>query len=110
MAYISIIIAQALYTISDTWKKVIFNAGGFKIATLLRPAFILALLLAGVGFAFQLYALSKLELSRTIVILGMLAVIFSSAAGVFYLKEHLNVWNVLGVVLAVLAIFLVNFK
>ena len=43
MAYISVIIAQILYTVSDTWKKVIFNAGGFSLTTLLKPAFIMAL-------------------------------------------------------------------
>jgi drug/metabolite transporter (DMT)-like permease len=110
MAYISVIIAQILYTVSDTWKKVIFNAGGFSLTTLLKPAFIMALLLAGVGFAFQMYALSKLELSRTIVMLGMAAVIFSTAAGALFLKEHLNLWNMLGIVFALLAVFLVNLK
>jgi len=110
MAYISVIIAQILYTVSDTWKKVIFNAGGFSPATLFKPAFIMALLLAGIGFVFQMYALSKLELSRTIVMLGMSAVIFSTAAGVLYLKEHLNLWNMLGIVFALLAVFLVNLK
>jgi len=79
MSIISVVIAQLLYTVSDTWKKVIFNAGGFSAATLLKPAFLMAMALAFIGFLFQMYALSKIELSRTIIMLGMLAVIFSSA-------------------------------
>ena len=110
MAFISVVIAQLLYTVSDTWKKVIFNAQGFSPATLLKPAFIAAMLVALVGFLLQMYALSKIELSRTIVTLGMLAVVFSSAAGVFYLKEHLNTLNYLGIGLALAAIVLVNLK
>lgn len=110
MAYISVVIAQLLYTISDTWKKAIFNAQGFSFATLIKPAFILTMVVAFVGFLFQMYALSKIELWRTIVILGMLAVIFSSAAGVLYLKEHLNAWNFVGLAFALLAIVLVNLK
>ena len=110
MAIISVIIAQLLYTVSDTWKKVIFNAGGFNAGTLLKPAFLMAMALAFVGFLFQMYALSKIELSRTIIILGMLAVVFSSAAGIFYLKEHLNTWNYVGIGFALAAIVLVNLK
>lgn len=110
MDIISVVVAQLLYTVSDTWKKVIFNAQGFSFTTLVKPAFLMAMALAFVGFLFQMYALSKIELSRTIVTLGMLAVIFSSAAGVLYLKEHLNAWNYAGIGLALAAIILVNLK
>jgi drug/metabolite transporter (DMT)-like permease len=65
---------------------------------------------AGVGFLFQLHALAKIELSRTIIIMGMLAIIFSATAGVIFFKEHLNIWNVAGIVLALTAIVLVNIK
>jgi len=110
MALIFVAIAQLFYTVSDTWKKVIFNASGFSLATLLRPPFIAALGLALAGFLFQMYALSRIELSRTIITLGMLAVVFSAVAGVWFLKEHLNAWNFLGVGFALLAIVLVNVK
>jgi drug/metabolite transporter (DMT)-like permease len=110
MAILSVVIAQFLYTLSDTWKKVVFNNAGFSVKTLTSPVFLLTLVIAAVGFAFQMYALSKIELSRTIVMLGMLAVVFSAVAGVFYLKEHLNAWNWAGVALALVAIVLVNVK
>lgn len=110
MSYLSVVVAQLLYTLSDTWKKAIMNASGFSAATLVKPAFLLALLVAGIGFLFQMHALSKIDLSRTIVFMGMLAVIFSSAAGVIFFREQLNVWNVIGLVLAVTAIMLVNIK
>jgi drug/metabolite transporter (DMT)-like permease len=110
MAYLSVVVAQLLYTMSDTWKKAILNASGFSAATLVKPAFLLTLLVAGIGFLFQMHALSKIDLSRTIVFMGMLAVIFSSAAGIIFFKEQLNHWNVLGLGFAVAAIILVNIK
>lgn len=110
MAFLSVIIAQFLYTFSDTWKKVIFNARGFSASTLIHPAFIMTLIIAALGFLFQMYALSKIELSKTIVLMGMLAVIFSTVAGVGYLKEQLNTWNWIGLGFALVAIVLINIK
>lgn len=110
MELIAVVIAQFLYTASDTWKKVIFNDQGFSVRTLLHPLFLFTLAIALVGFLFQMYALSKIELSRTIVLMGMLAVIFSTATGVLYLKEQINVWNVAGIVLALVAIVLINVR
>jgi multidrug transporter EmrE-like cation transporter len=110
MAYLSVVVAQLLYTLSDTWKKAILNASGFSAGTLVKPAFLLTLLVAGAGFLFQMHALSRMDLSRTIVFMGMLAVIFSAAAGVLVFKEQLNIWNVVGLGFAVAAIILVNVK
>lgn len=110
MAYIALVAAQLLYTVSDVWKKVIFKAGGFSVATLIKPAFIAAMVLAGIGFLFQMYTLSKIDLSRTIISMGMMAVVFSACAGVFYLKESLTPANWIGVVMALAAIMLVNWR
>ncbi len=110
MAVLSVIIAQFLYTVSDTWKKVVFNDAGFSVKTLTSPVFLATLAIAAVGFLFQMYALSRIELSRTIVLLGMFAVVFSALAGTLYLKEHLNAWNWAGVALALGAIALISVK
>lgn len=110
IAFLSLVVAQALYTASDTWKKVIFGESGFSFGTLVSPAFLATLAVAAVGFLFQMYALSKVDLSRTIITMGVLAVIFSAGAGVWYLRETLEWWNWVGVGLAVGAIVLVNIK
>jgi drug/metabolite transporter (DMT)-like permease len=110
MEYLSIVVAQLLYTASDTWKKFVFNDQGFSAATFAKPMFIAALLVAGVGFIFQMHALSRLDLSRTIIIMGMLAIIFSAAAGAIFFKEQFNYWNVAGVLFALAAIVLINIK
>lgn len=110
LAFLSLIAAQALYTASDTWKKVIFGERGWGLETLLSPVFLATLVVAAVGFLFQMYALSKVELSRTIITMGVLAVIFSAGAGVWYLRETLQWWNWVGVGFAALAIVLVNVK
>lgn len=109
-AFFTLIAAQALYTASDTWKKVIFNERAFSLGTLTSPAFLGTLLIAGAGFLFQMYALSKVELSRTIITMGVLAVAFSAAAGVLFLGERLEWWNWAGVALALAAIVLVNIR
>ncbi len=88
----------------------VFNDQGFSAATFAKPAFIAALLIAGVGFVLQMYALSKIDLSRTIIMMGMMAVIFSAAAGAIFFKEQFNYWNVTGILLALTAIVLVNIR
>ena len=110
MSYLALIAAQLLYTLSDTWKKAIFGTEGFSAGTFIKPVFIGAMLLAGIGFVSQMYALSRMDLSRTIVVMGMLAVLFSTAAGIIFFKETINLWNVIGLVLALAAIVLVNIK
>lgn len=110
MEYLSVVLAQLLYTSSDTMKKIILDAQGFSASLLLRPAFILTLLIAAVGFILQMYALSKVELSRTIIMMGMLAVIFSALAGGLFLGEKFNTWNIFGIVFALLAIAMINIR
>ena len=110
LAFASIFVAQILYTASDTWKKVIFGDKGFSFQTLISPIFLVTLAIALVGFLFQMYALSKMELSRTIITMGVLAVIFSASAGAWFLKENFEWWNLLGIGFAVVAIVLVNIK
>lgn len=110
MEYLAVVAAQFLYTVSDTWKKVIFNENGFSLKIFIHPAFLLTMLIALVGFVFQMYALSRIELSKTIVFMGTLSIVFSSAAGILYLKEQLNTWNMIGILLALTAIMLINVK
>jgi len=101
--------AQLLYTLGDLWKKSLFNVHGLWPA-LTKPLFLLTLVVTLAGFGLQMYALSKVDLSRMAVIIGMMAVVFSSLAGVFILKESFNGWNWLGLGVAVLAIVLVHIR
>lgn len=110
LAFLSLIVAQGLYTFSDTLKKLIFNDKAFSFSTLTSYAFLVTLAVAAVGFIFQMYALSKMDLSRTIITMGVLAVIFSSVAGLMFLDEQLQWWNWLGVAFAASAIVLVNVR
>ena len=110
MSYIALIAAQLLYSVSDLWKKTLFTAKGFNFSAFTHPAFLTALAVATIGYFFQLYALSKIDLSRMAVVIGMMAVIFSSAAGIIFLKETFNFWNWLGMAAALLAIFLVHVR
>lgn len=110
MAYLALVAAQLMYSISDTMKKWVFRDDGFSVQTMLKPLFLVALLIAFFGFLFQMYSLARIDLSRNIIILGMLAIVFSTIAGVVVFKDQINGWNALGIVLALVAIVLVNIK
>jgi drug/metabolite transporter (DMT)-like permease len=110
MGYLTVVIAQVLYSASDAWKKTQLDSGGFSATTLLRPAFLVAVLIGGVGFLFQMHALSKLDLSRTIITMGLLAVIFSVAIGILKFHERFTPLNIVGVAFACIAIILINLK
>ena len=110
MAYIALVVAQLIYTSADLWRKTIFNAQQFSLSTLTKPLFLLTVVVTLAAFVIQMYALSKIDLSRMAVVLGMLAVIFSVGAGVIVLKESFNVWNLLGVFCAMAAIFLIHVR
>lgn len=110
LAFLSLIVAQGLYTVSDTMKKLLFNEKAFSFGTLTSYAFLVTMGIALTGFLFQMFALSKMELSRTIITMGVLAVVFSAVAGMMFLDEQLNWWNWMGVGLAASAIVLVNMR
>ena len=107
---LAIVIAQVFYIISDIYQKEILAAHGFNVRTLLSLAFIGTLVVAGVGFVFQMYALSKLDLSRTIILLSVLGVVMAAVAGVAVFHDKMTWYNQLGVALAVAAIVLVRLK
>lgn len=110
MAYFILFLAQLSFTVGDTWKKLILNASGFSAATLVKPAFLATVVLYVMGFLFATYTMSKIDMSRTIMTMGMMAVIFSAVAGALVLKEHFSPINLVGVGCAVVAIILFNWR
>ena len=109
IALLSILVAQMFYTIADVFQKKALGAG-FSVRTLLSPAFLLTLLISGTGFVFQMYALSKIELSRTIILLGVIGVVLAAVAGVVVFHDKLSMKNYVGIAFAVAAIILVRSK
>lgn len=107
---LAIVVAQIFYTIAVVFQKKVLGGLGFSVETLLNPKFLLTLLIAGIGFVFQMYALSKTDLSRTIILLGVLGVVFAAIAGVLVFHDKLSIKNYIGVILAVIAIVLVKSK
>ena len=110
MPVLAILIAQILYTIADVFQKKVLGTGGFNIRTLASPAFLVTFLISGSGFFFQMFALSKMDLSRTIILLGVFGVVMAAAAGILVFHDKFAWYNYLGVVLAVAAIVLVRIK
>ncbi len=110
MPLLLIFVAQLIYSTSDLFQKMIFNKVGFGLHLLKNVPFLAAMLLAISGFVLQRLALSRYDLSRTIVLFGVFAVIFSVLFGVIFLRERMTIINYLGVVFAILAIVLVQIK
>jgi len=107
---LAILIAQVFYTIADVFQKKVLGGAGFSVRTLLSVGFLATLLISGTGFVFQMYALSKVDLSRTIILLGVFGVVLAAVAGVIVFHDKLSLKNYVGIALAVLAIILVKSK
>ncbi|MBI2098976.1 hypothetical protein HYT45_01010 [Candidatus Uhrbacteria bacterium] len=110
MPVIYIFLAQLIYSLSDLGKKIILNKAGFGWGLLTNAAFLAITAVSVIGFALQMFALSRYDLSRTIILLGVFAVLISSVLGVLVLHERLSPINYLGLGFAVIAIVLVQLK
>lgn len=103
--------AQIVYAFSDLWKKHILDAsGGLRWNLLWNPAFLGATIIPVIGFLLYLTALHRLDLSRVAVIFSALGVVVFVAIGVFFRHETLSVWDLLGVLAAILAIIFIHIK
>ncbi len=110
MGLLAILVAQIFYTVADVFQKKALGGLGFSFRTFINPAFAFTFLISGTGFIFQMYGLSKTDLSRAIILLSVCGVIFAAAAGLIIFHDKLTWWNWLGVSFAVAAIVLVNVK
>lgn len=110
MQVLLIFAAQLIYSLSDLGKKIILNKAGYGWNLLTNIPFLVISAAAVLGFALQMYALSRYDLSRTIILLGVFAVLISTLLGVLVLHEKLSPVNYLGLGFAVLAIILVQLK
>jgi len=110
LGFITVFIAQVFYTVADVLQKKVLGGHGFSARTLLSPAFLVTLLVSGTGFLFQMHALSRLDLSKTVILLSVFGVILAAAAGVIVFHDKLHWYNQVGIVLAIAAIILVRMK
>ena len=108
--FLAILIAQVFYTVADVYQKKALGTLGFSFRTFVNPAFAFTFLISMTGFVFQMYGLSKMELSRAIITLGVAGVVMASLAGIVVFQDKFSWWNWLGVVFAVVAIVLVKLK
>ncbi|OGL66691.1 hypothetical protein A2856_02915 [Candidatus Uhrbacteria bacterium RIFCSPHIGHO2_01_FULL_63_20] len=105
------VVAQLFFSVGDLLKRLSSGGKEFGPALFKDPAYLAGVvLLPAVGYLVLLYVFTRLELSRTIPILGMSAVILSVALGALVLKEQVSGWNLAGVALAVVAIYLVQLR
>lgn len=105
-----IFLAQLIYSTADLGQRVTALKYGYGWHLLTKPLFLLILVIPGIGLALQIFVLSRYEVSRTITLLGIFAVIITPLLGVFLLKEKFSAVNWMGVAFAVIAIVLVSSK
>lgn len=110
MNVILLIITQAIYSVSDLIKKEYAEKIGMHFGLFKSVPFVLSLVLTGVALGIQVYVLSRYELSKTMITLGVLNILFATTLGAWVLKEKLSFTNMLGVVCAVAAVILLNVK
>lgn len=105
------IVAQAFFSVADMLKRLSSAGKAFDLSLLKDPAYLAGVvLLPAVGYLVLLYVFTRLELSRTVPILGMSALVLSVALGAIVLKEQVSGWNLAGVALGVVAIYLVQLR
>ena len=107
---LAIFVAQCFYTVADVFQKKVLGGAGFSFRTLLSLPFLATLLISGTGFVFQMFAMSKTDLSRTIILLGVFGVVLAAIAGVVVFHDKLSLKNYVGIAMAVAAIVLVKSK
>ena len=110
MNIILIFITQLIYSLSDLGKKIILQKTPYGFGLITNWKFVLITAAAGIGFFIQLYVMSRYELSRTIILLGIFAVVLSAIFGAAFLHERLTPINIVGIVLAIAAIILVQIR
>ncbi len=103
-------LVQIMYSLSDLAKRFYGSRIGFNVELLKNIPFMISLVVPFVALVLQIYVLSRYELSRTMITLGVLNIVFATALGVIVLKEKLSLINYVGVVCAVLSIILINLK
>ncbi len=110
LGFLAILVAQVFYTVADVYQKKALGGLGFSFRTFINPAFAFTFLISATGFVFQMYGLSKIDLSRAIILLSVCGVVFAAIAGVIVFHDKLMWWNWVGIGCAVAAIVLVNVK
>ena len=110
MNVVLLFIVQATYSLSDLGKKMYVEKIGWDWALLKSLPFIIVMVVPFIALALQVYVLSRYELSKTMIMLGVLNIVFATGLGVMVLKEKLTTLNYIGIVCAVLAVILLNIK
>jgi drug/metabolite transporter (DMT)-like permease len=107
---ILIVLAQPLYSSGDLVRKAILHGRDFDLTLLRSIPFWLTMTLSMVAFVIQLYVMKHYDLSRTIVVLGCSAIVFSAILGAFFFKERMNAYDIIGVGFAIMAVIFMNIK
>lgn len=103
-----ILLAQLIYSAADLGQRITAMRYGYGWHLLTKPLFLLILVIPAFGLMLQIFVLSRYEVSKTITLLGVFAVTITPLMGVLVLREKFSVTNWIGVVFAVVAIFLVT--
>ena len=104
-----VLLSQALFSTSDIMGRYYMKRDGFNLASFLSIWFASYFLIRMLAMFGQLYALAHLELGRSQTLFGVSGLIIANLVGLFFLNENLGTVAYLGVLLAIIAFFIVGF-
>lgn len=105
-----VFIAQLIYSTSDVLQRMVGLRYGYGWHLVSNYRFWGALSIAAFALLVQMYVLSRFEVGKTIIFLGIFAVVITPIMGLVFLGERLSLTNWTGVALAIGAMFLVAQK
>ncbi|MGH7882116.1 MAG: hypothetical protein ACREN8_04325 [Candidatus Dormibacteraceae bacterium] len=100
---------QAIFTLSDFMGRMNMRGGEFTLAKLLKPWFLIYLLIRQIALLGQFFIFSRVFLGEVVTVLAAISIVISNLLGLLLLREQLSVANYIGVSLAVTAVLILVF-
>lgn len=102
--------SQLVFTVGDLMARSQLSRHGFLQSTFMAPWFVAYLFLRTIATIGQLYVFSRVDLGKTMAFFGAVSIVAASVLGYLVLHEVLTPWSYLGIMLAVLAFFMLALR
>lgn len=101
---------QALFSASDFMGRYFMQKDGFTAAAFQQWWFIVYFLIRTLAMFGMLYVFATVPLGKTMALLGASSIVVANVLGLLVLREAMSVHIYIGVVLAIIAFFILAFQ